>query len=277
MSDDYESIQRDIIKALEIPTEFDAQREAELRIKFLKDYLIKTGMEAYVLGISGGVDSSTAGRLAQLAVEQARSEGHNARFIAMRLPYGVQKDEEDAQRALGFIQADEVLTVNIKPATDGMLQGLQDSKLAFRDEGQQDFVMGNVKARQRMIAQYAVAGARKGLVIGTDHGAEALMGFYTKFGDGACDLTPLHGLIKRRVRMICEYLGAPDNLVHKVPTADLESLSPGKPDEEAFGISYAEIDDFLEGKKVSDHAYQVIFKYYSGSHHKRALPVTPYS
>lgn len=277
MSDDYESIQRDIIKALEIPSEFDAQREAELRIKFLKDYLIETGMEAYVLGISGGVDSSTAGRLAQLAVEQARSEGHNARFIAMRLPYGVQKDEEDAQRALGFIQADEVLTVNIKPATDGMLQGLQDSKLAFRDEGQQDFVMGNVKARQRMIAQYAVAGARKGLVIGTDHGAEALMGFYTKFGDGACDLTPLHGLNKRRVRMICEYLGAPDNLVHKVPTADLESLSPGKPDEEAFGISYAEIDDFLEGKKVSDHAYQVIFKYYSGSHHKRALPVTPYS
>jgi NAD+ synthase len=277
MSDDYESIQREIIKALEIPSEFDAQREAELRIAFLKDYLIKTGMETFVLGISGGVDSSTAGRLAQLAVEQVRKEGHNARFIAMRLPYGVQRDEDDAQKALDFIKADEVLTVNIKPAADGMLQGLDEGKLSFRDEAHQDFVMGNIKARQRMIAQYAVAGARKGLVIGTDHGAEALMGFYTKFGDGACDLTPLHGLNKRRVRLICEYLGAPDSVVHKVPTADLESLSPGKPDEEAFGVSYAEIDDFLEGKRVSNKAYGIIFKYYSGSHHKRALPVTPYT
>jgi len=78
-------------------------------------------------------------------------------------------------------------------------------------------------------------------VIGTDHAAEALMGFYTKFGDGACDLTPLHGLNKRRVRAVAEWLGAPNELVHKVPTADLESLSPGKADEDAFGITYAEI------------------------------------
>src|SRR3546814_1546582 len=102
-----------------------------------------------------------------------------------------------------------------------------------------------------MIAQYAVAGAHRGLVVGTDHAAEALMGFFTKFGDGAADLTPLTGLNKRRVRALAQAMGAPDTLVMKVPTADLESLTPLKPDEDAFGVTYAEIDDFLEGKDVS--------------------------
>src|ERR1044071_3915976 len=85
------------------------------------------------------------------------------------------------------------------------------------------FLLGNIKARQRMIAQFALAGAMRGLVIGTDHSAEALMGFYTKFGDGAADILPLAGLNKRRVRAVAKLLGAPDDLVFKVPTADLEN------------------------------------------------------
>lgn len=269
--------QREIIQALQVPEHFDPAAEAERRIQFLKDYLLGSRQESYVLGISGGVDSSTAGRLAQLAVERAREESGNARlrFIAMRLPYGVQRDEEDAQRALQFIQPDETHTVNVKPASDAMLASVREAKVAFDDELHEDFTLGNIKARQRMIAQYAVAGARRGLVIGTDHAAEALMGFYTKFGDGACDLTPLHGLNKRRVRAMAEWLGAPDALVHKVPTADLESLSPGKADEDAFGITYAEIDDFLEGKPVSPATLEIILNTYRRSAHKRDLPYTP--
>src|SRR5512142_3273905 len=88
------------------------------------------------------------------------------------------------------------------------------------------FHLGNVKARQRMIAQYALAGATRGLVIGTDHAAEALTGFYTKFGDGAADILPLSGLNKRRVRALAQHLGAPEQLVFKTPTADLESDAP---------------------------------------------------
>src|SRR5690606_40729086 len=95
----------------------------------------------------------------------------------------------------------------------------QASGQAFRDEAQQDFLHGNIKARQRMIAQYAVAGARGGLVVGTDHAAEALMGFFTKFGDGAADVTPLAGLNKRRVRALAAAMGPPTGPAFKRTTA----------------------------------------------------------
>ena len=254
---------------------FDAPAEAERRIAFIADYLAKSGLETLVLGISGGIDSTTAGRLCQLAAERLRSDGREARFIAMRLPYGQQRDEADAQAALQFIRPDETITTDIRPAAEGMLASVQ-AGLSFASAGQQDFVLGNIKARQRMIAQYAVAGARRGLVVGTDHAAEAVMGFFTKFGDGACDLAPLTGLVKRRVRAIASHLGAPQSLVQKVPTADLEELRPQLPDEAAYGITYAQIDDFLEGKPVSPEAVEVIRRFYTASIHKRQLPAHPH-
>lgn len=269
-------LQRGIIKELQVAPMFDARQEVERRVSFLCNYLIDSKSRALVLGISGGIDSTTAGRLSQLAVEKARAQGHPAQFIAMRLPYGVQRDETDAQRALQFIRADSTLTVDIKPATDAMLQALYRGEHAFADVNQEDFILGNIKARQRMIAQYAVAGTHSGLVIGTDHAAEALMGFFTKFGDGACDLTPLTGLNKRRVRAVAVAMGATGDLVDKVPTADLENIAPLKPDEAAFGIRYEDIDDFLEGKVVSEHAYETIMRFYNATHHKRALPVNPF-
>jgi NAD+ synthase len=267
--------QRDIIAELCVSSAFDAEREIERRVKFLADYLLSTRLHALVLGISGGVDSLVGGCLSQRAVEQARHRGHAATFVAMRLPYGEQHDDHDARASLDVIKPDKTVTVNIKPASDAMLGALLDAEVEFRDAAQQDFLLGNIKARQRMIAQYAVAGAHGGLVVGTDHAAEALMGFFTKFGDGAADLTPLTGLSKRRVRALARKMGAPDSLVFKVPTADLESLSPLKPDEDAFGVTYNEIDDFLEGKDVSAHAYDIILRTYRNSAHKRALPAIP--
>ena len=270
-----DATQREIIAALHVAPVFDAAAEIERRTAFLADYLQGTGLKALVLGISGGVDSLTAGCLAQRAVEKLRAQGYGATFIAMRLPYGVQKDEAEAQASLAVIKPDHVLTVDIRPAADGMLAALKRGDLAFRDAAHEDFVLGNIKARQRMIAQFAVAGAHDGIVIGTDHAAEALMGFFTKFGDGAADVTPLTGLNKRRVRALAQRLGAPDELVFKVPTADLESLVPGKPDEDAFGVSYEQIDDFLEGKPVAAAAREIILATHRKSAHKRALPVEP--
>ncbi|CAN7208740.1 ammonia-dependent NAD(+) synthetase [Variovorax paradoxus] len=270
-----DATQREIIAALHVAPVFDAAEEIERRTAFLADYLRGTGLRALVLGISGGVDSLTAGCLAQRAVEKLRAEGYGATFIAMRLPYGVQKDEHEAQASLAVIRPDRILTVDIRPAADGMLAALKKGDLAFRDAAHEDFVLGNIKARQRMIAQFAVAGAHDGIVIGTDHAAEALMGFFTKFGDGAADVTPLSGLNKRRVRALAQRLGAPDALVFKVPTADLESLVPGKPDEDAFGVSYEQIDDFLEGKPVAAAAREIILATHRKSAHKRALPVEP--
>lgn len=268
--------QRVIARELHVAQEFNVQAEIDRRVGFLADYLVRTGARVLVLGISGGVDSLVGGCLAQKAVEQVRNQGGNARFIAMRLPYGVQRDEPDAQAGLRLINPDELVTVNIQPATDATRDALLAAQMPFRDPSHQDFVIGNVKARQRMIAQYAVAGAHGGLVIGTDHAAEALMGFFTKFGDGAADVVPLTGLTKRRVRALADHFGAPRDLVHKTPTADLETLAPLKPDEEAFGISYEQIDDFLEEKEVPNDIFKKIVAIYRNSAHKRALPVTPF-
>ncbi|GHE58836.1 NH(3)-dependent NAD(+) synthetase [Streptomyces longispororuber] len=254
---------------------FDAEREIERRVAFLTERLTTTGLRSLVLGISGGVDSTTAGRLCQLAVERARAAGHEARFHAMRLPYGVQADEHDAQLALSFIRPDDVLTVDVKPASDAALEAALAGGVTFRDARHQDFVQGNIKARQRMIAQYAVAGAYDGLVVGTDHAAEAVSGFFTKFGDGAADLVPLTGLTKRRVRAVADALGAPAELVWKVPTADLETLDPGKTDEDALGVTYDEIDDFLEGKPVDEDVFETIVRRYRLTDHKRRLPIGP--
>lgn len=269
------ALQQEIARDLQVTASFDAEQEIERRVAFLTARLTSTGLRALVLGISGGVDSTTTGRLCQLAVERARAAGHEAAFYAMRLPYGVQADEKDARRALEFIRADRELTVDIRPASDAALQAAVDGGLLFRDAHHQDFVQGNIKARQRMIAQYAVAGAHDGLVVGTDHAAEAVSGFFTKFGDGAADVVPLTGLTKRRVRAVAAALGAPAELVHKVPTADLETLDPGKPDEDALGVSYDQIDDFLEGGPVDATAAQAIVRRYRLTEHKRALPIAP--
>ncbi|MVW75235.1 ammonia-dependent NAD(+) synthetase [Pseudomonas xionganensis] len=249
--------------------------EIERRKAFIKQCLRNAGLKVLVLGISGGVDSLTAGRLAQLTVEELRSEtSDNAyRFIAVRLPHGTQHDEQDAQDSLRFIRADEEDTVNISGSVQGL--GEQVTHLQQLSEARRDFVTGNIKARIRMVAQFAIANANNGLVIGTDHAAEAVMGFFTKFGDGACDLAPLSGLVKGQVRAIARHLGAPEHLVMKTPTADLEELRPGKPDEEAHGVTYAEIDAFLHGQPVSEQAYASIVRTYDATRHKRELPLIP--
>lgn len=263
-------LQQQIIADLAVRPTIDASVEIERRVQFLVDYLRATAAAGFVLGISGGQDSSLAGRLAQLAVERVRAEGGEATFIAIRLPYRVQHDEEDAQVALEFIQADRVLTINIAAGVDGTEAGVEEA-----GEEISDFVRGNIKARTRMVAQFAVAGQERMLVIGTDHAAEAVTGFFTKFGDGAADLTPLTGLTKRQGRALLLELGAPDRLAYKRPTADLLDGTPGRADEEELGITYEQLDDFLEGKAVDPDVAGRIEAKYLATEHKRHLPVTP--
>ncbi len=257
----------------------DPEFEIERRIAFLKRKLLESGCKSLVLGISGGIDSTTTGRLAQLAVEALNAE-HNTsdyQFIAVRLPYGTQKDEDEAQLALSFIKPTHSVSVNIKAGVDGLHaashEALTHTGLLPENADKLDFVKGNVKARARMVAQYEIAGYVGGLVIGTDHSAENITGFYTKFGDGACDLAPLFGLSKRQVRQLAATLGAPDVLVHKTPTADLEELSPQKADEDALNLTYDQIDDFLEGKPVSKEVVERLVGIYKATQHKReAIP-----
>lgn len=266
--------QEEIINALGVNSQIDPQAEVTKRIQFICDFLQTTKMKALVLGISGGQDSSLAGRLSQLAVEKLREEtGDNEyQFIAVRLPYGEQADESDAMFAINdFIKPDKIMRVNIKAATDAMVASLNEAGTPISD-----FNKGNIKARERMIVQYAIGGENKGAIVGTDHAAEAVTGFYTKFGDGGADITPLSGLDKRQGKALLQYLGAPVKLYDKTPTADLEEDKPMRPDEEALGVRYDEIDDYLEGREVSPAAAEKIEGWYRRTQHKRHLPIAPY-
>ncbi len=264
-------LQARIIAELGVKPRIDPAAEITLRVEFLKDYLKATRTGGYVLGISGGIDSTLAGRLAQLAVDGLAQEGIEANFIAVRLPYGVQHDEDDAQAALDFIRAKTVRTFNIAAAVDGF--EAEFAKTATEDVT--DFNKGNIKARSRMIAQYALAGHDNLLVVGTDHAAESVTGFFTKFGDGGADILPLFTLNKRQNRALLRELGAPGRLWRKVPTADLLDGTPGRTDEDELGISYDEIDDYLEGREIGDVPASGIERRYLQSRHKRTTPVSP--
>ncbi|MFD1125473.1 ammonia-dependent NAD(+) synthetase [Lentilactobacillus raoultii] len=266
--------QKEIIEALKVQPKIDPTAEIRRSVDFLKSYLKKYDFfKSLVLGISGGQDSTLAGKLSQMAITELREETGDSsyQFIAVRLPYGVQADESDALEAIHYIQADQTFRVDIQSAVDAAVASVEANGIKVSD-----FNKGNIKARQRMIAQYAIAGSTNGVVVGTDHAAEAVTGFYTKFGDGAADITPLWRLDKRQGKQLLEVLKAPKHLYEKTPTADLEDNRPALPDEVALGVTYQDIDDYLEGRSVSQKAAETIENWYRKTEHKRHTPINVY-
>ncbi len=266
------TLQDEIIQSMHVQPQIDPNVEITRSVDFLKAYLrAHPFLHTLVLGISGGQDSTLAGKLCQLAVEDLRKETGDMRyrFLAVRLPYGIQADEQDAADAVTWIEPDETFRVDIKPSVDASVASLVDAGVALSD-----FNIGNTKARMRMIVQYSLAGERRGVVVGTDHPAERVTGFFTKFGDGGSDVLPLFRLNKRQGRQLLKALNAPPHLIMKVPIADLEDEKPGQSDEEALGVTYDDIDDYLEGKQISDKAAQTIERWYTQSMHKRHMPIT---
>ncbi|EGQ4464566.1 TPA: ammonia-dependent NAD(+) synthetase [Staphylococcus pseudintermedius] len=263
-----------IVEEMKVKPSIDSAETIKEMQHFIEQYLhAHTFVKTLVLGISGGQDSTLAGKLVQLAVENMRNaSGRDVQFIAVKLPYGVQKDADEVEDALNFIQPDRILTVNIKPAVDQSVQSLKEAGIALSD-----FHKGNEKARERMKVQYAIAANTSGIVVGTDHSSENITGFFTKHGDGAADIAPLFGLNKRQGRQLLQYLGAPAHLYEKVPTADLEDDKPQLPDEEALGVAYEAIDNYLEGKGVSPEDAAVIERHYVRNAHKRELAYTRFS
>lgn len=277
MTSTISDLRREILAELSARPVVDSPAEIRRRVDFLKAYLRATPARGFVLGISGGQDSSLTGRLTQLATEELNVEFGGPEeqpytFIAVRLPYGEQADEADARLALSFIRPQRTVTVNIKAAVDASTE----SVARALGVSVSDFVKGNIKARERMIAQYAIAGQENLLVVGTDHAAEALTGFFTKHGDGATDLMPIAGLTKRQGRQLLQHLGAPPRLYEKTPTADLEEDRPQLPDEAALGVTYKDIDDYLQGDPVGEDAAARIERIWRATRHKRHLPVTPF-
>lgn len=266
------ALQQEIIQALGVKPQIDPQQEIRVSVDFLKAYL-KTYpfIKSLVLGISGGQDSTLTGKLCQMAISELRAEtgDESYQFIAVRLPFGVQFDEQDCQDALTFIQPDRVLTVNIKAAVLASEEALREAGIELSD-----FIRGNEKARERMKAQYSIAGMTKGVVAGTDHAAEAVTGFFTKYGDGGTDINPIFRLNKRQGKQLLKTLGCPEHLYLKAPTADLEDDRPSLPDEVALGVTYENIDDYLEGKTLDSALSTIIEGWYTRTEHKRRPPIT---
>jgi NAD+ synthase len=264
------SLRDEIRQTLSTQPQIDVEREIERRRDFLLDYLGRTGASGLVLAISGGQDSALAGRLCQLAVEKGRAEGRELTFTAVRMPYGVQADEHDAQAAIGFIQPDKSLTTNILGGVDAICSEYTEAT----GQPMSDHSKGNVKARVRMVLQYAIAGDQGALVVGTDHAAEAVTGFFTKYGDGGADVVPLSGLTKGQGRDMLRFLGAPAQLYQKAPTADLLDHAPGQTDEASLGVTYDAIDRYLTGGETQPEEERVIERQYRATEHKRQPPVT---
>ncbi|KGR90650.1 NAD synthetase [Ureibacillus massiliensis 4400831 = CIP 108448 = CCUG 49529] len=267
-----DDLQKKIIQELKVLPEIDPEEEVRKSVDFLKQYAKKhTFLKGFVIAISGGQDSTLTGKLIQIAVDELNEEEgtHKYSTYAVRLPYGVQADEQDAQDAIGFIQPTEVVTVNIKPAVDASVKSLAEAGILLSD-----FAKGNEKARERMKVQYSIAAMKGAVVVGTDHAAEAITGFFTKYGDGGVDLTPIFRLNKRQGKQILSFLDCPEHLYLKTPTADLEEDRPALPDETALGVTYDDIDDYLEGKEVPENVKNIIEGHFIKSQHKRHTPIT---
>lgn len=265
-------LQKRIIEELKVLPEINPHDEVRKSVDFLKEYAKKHSfLKGFVIAVSGGQDSTLTGKLIQIAVDELNEEAGEQKYstFAVRLPYGVQADEDDCQDAIEFIQPTKVFTINIKKAVDASVSSLEEAGVVLSD-----FAKGNEKARERMKVQYSIAAMNNAVVVGTDHAAEAVTGFYTKYGDGGVDLTPIFRLNKRQGKQILAYLGCPEHLYLKTPTADLEEDRPALPDETALGVTYEVIDDYLEGKEVPEESKKIIEGHYIRSQHKRHLPIT---
>jgi len=264
------SLQQQIIERLGVKPVIDPEQEVRRRVDFLKEYIKKSGTAGLLIAISGGIDSAVATGLCKMATDELAAEtGREYMTLGVFQPYGEQSDISDSYAVAEAFQLTHKVETNIGDAVDEIALEVEHG---FKSLGMSRHISrggkGNVKARTRMVVQYALAFDLNLLVVGTDHASEAITGFYTKWGDGAVDITPLSTLNKRQVRQLAAYLKVPDSVLHKAPTA---GLWEGQTDEDELGIKYDENSDYLEGKPVSDEVREKLEKQYLKTEHKRSL------
>ena len=228
--------------------------------KFLADYLNNNHCETYVLGVSGGVDSSLCAALVKEAVGKER-------LHCLIIP--IESSKEDTEDALTLVK-DLDLKYTIIDASEtfrSYVETFSKSGLTFDRS-----TLGNLKARMRMAILYAVAQKERGLVVGTDNADERYTGYYTKYGDGACDVLPIAYLVKGEVVEASKILGIRQSLAERVPSA---GLYQGQTDETEMRVSYRDLDDFLLGKKIPSEPRKRIAYLHKISAHKRRKIPTP--
>jgi len=263
------SLQQEIIARLGVKPQIDAAEEVRRRVDFLKQSVLNSGTTGLLIAISGGIDSAVAAGLCKQATDELAAEtGKPYMTLGVFQPYGTQEDIDDSYAVAKAFELKHTVETNIEDAVNEIAL---ETEHAFKSIGIHRHISrggkGNVKARTRMVVQYALAFDLNLLVVGTDHASEAITGFYTKWGDGAVDITPLSTLNKRQVRQLAAHLGVPQSVLDKAPTA---GLWEGQTDEAELGITYEENSDYLEGKSISSEAQAKLEKQYAKTEHKRS-------
>lgn len=216
--------------------EFNKDEFTKKAVDFLKDYLNKCGKNKFVIGLSGGVDSAVALALGVKAIGKEN-------IIAISLPNGdAGENATDYAKMVADKFDVKLQTINIKPITSE-LSSLLNEKNNVR--------LGNFAARTRMIVLYNEAAENNALVLGTENKTEHYLGYFTKAGDEVSDIETIRDLYKTQVFELARYLGVPEEIIKKAPTADLWD---GQTDEEELGITYREADlallNTIDGKDV---------------------------
>ncbi len=206
----------------------NCKKETEKIVKFIQTYFKEAGFTNAVLGISGGIDSAVVCALLVKALGKENVYGFS-------LPCGIQSDKNDANLIGGTF---EILyeTINIKKIVDSI-------KYTLNYQTKDKISEGNIKARARMIVLYDMSSFHNALVVGTGNKTELMLGYFTHFGDGACALEPIGGLYKTEVKELAKYLGVPQSIIDKPPSA---GLWDGQTDEDELGATYEQIDECLE-------------------------------
>ena len=248
----------------------DYGKVVEIIEGFIREKVEESKARGVVIGISGGIDSATTAYLARRALGKER-------VLGLIMPYRHNGDVEDARIVCSSLGI-ECREISIKPIVDSFV-----SQLGFQLDKRS---LGNVMARTRMVLLYAHANARNYLVLGTSNRSEFLTGYFTKWGDGASDYAPLINLYKTEVWEIARFIGVPERIIEKKPTA---GLWEGQTDEDELGISYRLLDEILyrlvdlgmEKGRIAEELGISLEKveYVEGlvrrSEHKRRLPLGP--
>ncbi|HHV83082.1 NAD(+) synthase [Tepidanaerobacter syntrophicus] len=234
----------------------DMEKLCDKLVEWLKNYVKNAGASGAVFGMSGGVDSSVVSVLCKKAF------GDNVLGLIMPC-HSDKNDELDAKLVA------EKFDIKYKVVT---LDSVYDEFLKVVDETEDKLVKANIKPRLRMTTLYYYAGLNNYLVVGAENKSELVVGYFTKHGDSGADLMPIANLVKSQVRMLASYLGIPQKIIDKAPSAGLWS---GQTDESEMGITYEELDNYILTGKADPKVKERIELLNKRSEHKRSLAKKP--
>ena len=232
----------------------DYKVEFEQRVEFIRSVLKKSGATGIVYGNSGGKDSALVGILCKAACDDT---------VGIILPCGSRRNyEEDTADALTVARQYDIETrqVDLTPVREAEISSL--TGVAELNSA----ALANIAPRLRMITLYAVAAAENRLVAGTGNRSEYYVGYFTKWGDGACDFNPIRDLSVTEIYEFLEYLNAPRVIIEKAPSA---ALFDGQTDESEMGVTYAQLDGYMAGETIPEEKAQIVKRLHDRSEHKR--------